>query len=62
MRYRGEFSNWRVSMKIRYNAAAITVEQIVNLLNVAGFGCGIGERRPSQGCSDMFGMFEVAIS
>lgn len=59
MRYRGEFSEWWVKLQIRYNAACVSVEQVVNLLNVAGFGCGIGERRPSQGCSDQFGMFEV---
>lgn len=59
LRYRGEFSNWSVNLKIRYNAACISVEQIINLINVAGFGCGIGERRPSQGCSDQFGMFAV---
>ena len=62
MRYRGEFSDWWVNLKIRYNSACIGVEQIVNLINIAGFGCGIGERRPSQGCSDQFGMFEVALS
>lgn len=62
IRYRGEFSNWWVSLRIRYNAAAITPEQIVNLLQAGGFGCGIGELRPSQQCSDQFGMFEVALS
>lgn len=59
MRYRGEFSDWWVKLQIRYNSSCITPEQIVNLVNVSGFGCGIGERRPSQGCSDQFGMYAV---
>jgi len=59
MRYRGEFSNWSVRLKIRYNASVISPDQLVNLLNVAGFGTGVGERRPSQSCSDMFGMWAV---
>lgn len=62
MRYRGEFSDWWVNLNIRYNAACVSPEQIINLVNVSGFGCGIGERRPSQGCSDQFGMFEVVKS
>lgn len=60
MRYRGEFANWSVTLKIKYNASCVTPDQLVNLLNVSGFGCGIGERRPSQGCSDQFGMFAVS--
>jgi len=62
MRYRGQFNNWSCKLRVRYNAAAITPEQIVNLLQAGGFGCGIGERRPSQQCSDQFGMFEVALT
>lgn len=62
IRYRGEFSGWWVKLHIRYNSACITPEQIINLINVSGFGCGVGERRPSQGCSDQFGMYQVEIS
>ena len=61
LRYRREFSNWSVKLKIRYNASCVTPDQLVNLLNTSGFGCGIGERRPSQGCSDQFGMYSVAL-
>jgi hypothetical protein len=59
MRYRGEFSNWWVRLKIRYNASVVSPDQLINLLNASGFGCGIGERRPQQKCSDQFGMFAV---
>jgi hypothetical protein len=62
LRYRGEFSGWSINCRIRYNAAVITPEQIINLINVAGFSGGLGELRPSQKASDQYGMFEVAVS
>jgi hypothetical protein len=58
IRYRPEFKKWRVSLPIRYNADAISLEQIVNLFNQAGFGVGVGEWRPEKDGSN--GMFHVA--
>jgi len=58
IRYRPEFKVWRAKVPIRYNADAISLEQIVNLFNVAGFGVGIGEWRPEKDGS--YGMFHVA--
>lgn len=58
IRYRGEFKTWRVTLQVRYNARAISAEQIVNLFNVAGFAVGVGEWRPEKDGS--FGMFHVA--
>ena len=58
IRYRPEFKQWRVSLPIRYNADAISLEQIVNLFNQAGFGVGVGEWRPERDGSS--GMFHVA--
>jgi hypothetical protein len=58
IRYRGEFPTWRASLPIAYNARAISAEQIVNLFNIAGFGVGVGEWRPSQ--SGSYGRFHVA--
>lgn len=58
IRYRPEFKKWRCSLEIRYNADAISLEQIVNLLNMAGFGVGIGEWRPEK--DGVYGMFHVA--
>lgn len=57
IRYRPEFKAWRVSLPIRYNADAISLEQIVNLFNQAGFGVGVGEWRPEKDGSN--GMFHV---
>jgi hypothetical protein len=58
IRYRPEFKKWRVSLPLRYNADAISLEQIVNLFNQAGFGVGVGEWRPEKDGS--YGMFHVA--
>lgn len=57
LRYRGEFKNWKTSFTLKYNAAVLSAEQIVNLFNAAGFGVGIGEWRPQKNGS--FGRFHV---
>lgn len=48
IRYRGEFLTWSCMLEIRYNARVFSAAQIVNLLNTAGFGVGIGEWRPEK--------------
>jgi hypothetical protein len=57
IRYRGEFRKWKAKFRVRYNANALTAEQITNLFNVAGFGVGVGEWRPEKNGS--YGMFHV---
>lgn len=61
IRYRGEFKDWACKLRIRYNANVISPEQLVNLLNTAGFAVGVGEWRPSapQSKSGSFGTFHV---
>ena len=46
IRYRGEFDPWSATLPIQYNTRAISIEQIYNLFNIAGFGVGVGEWRP----------------
>lgn len=58
IRYRGEFKEWRTTLTVRFNASALSAEQIVNLFNTAGFGVGVGEWRPERDGS--YGMFHVA--
>ena len=48
MRYRAEFWPWHAELEISYNTRALSLEQIMNLLNTAGFGVGIGEWRPER--------------
>lgn len=57
IRYRGEFREWSCVIPIRYNTNSLSVEQIVNLFNIAGFSVGVGEWRPQRDGS--FGMFRV---
>jgi hypothetical protein len=57
IRFRGEFKTWRAELDFRYNANVLSLEQVVNLLNTAGFAIGIGEWRPQKDGS--MGMFHV---
>ena len=57
LRYRGEFKTWSASFQVRFNTAVFTIQQIINLFNLGGFACGIGEWRPEKGGS--FGMYHV---
>jgi hypothetical protein len=55
LRYRPQFDEWAVNLRVRVNARAITLEQLVHLFNQAGFSSGIGEWRPQKdGASGMF--------
>lgn len=58
LRYRGQFNNWKMHMRLSYNASGvIRLEQILSCLNAGGFSCGIGEWRPEKdGC---FGRFHI---
>lgn len=58
LRYRGEFWPWHVKVLTRFNRRVFSLEQILNLLNTAGFAVGIGEWRPEKAGSS--GMFHVA--
>jgi hypothetical protein len=58
IRYRPEFPTWRIPATLRFNADVISAEQLANLLNVAGFGVGIGEWRPEK--NGQYGRFHVA--
>ena len=58
IRFRPEYRDWSMDFDVVFNGRAISPEQIVNLVNIAGFGIGIGEWRPER--SGQFGMFHVA--
>lgn len=63
IRYRAEYPEWSATLSITYNKGMISLEQLVNLLNAAGFG-GIGEWRPSapKSASGSYGCFEVVTA
>lgn len=58
LRYRGEFKSWATTLTIKYNAGAMSAEQIINLFNVGGFANGVGDWRPAKGGS--YGTYHVA--
>ncbi len=58
LRFRGEFYPWHTTLHILYNQNAASAEQILNMLNIAGFGVGVGEWRPEK--DGQHGMFHVA--
>lgn len=57
IRFRGYFPQWSAKVKIKYNPSVISIEQMVNLFNLAGFGVGVGEWRPTK--DGQFGTFHV---
>lgn len=46
IRYRAQFDDWYMDLKIIFNKnGPISLEQIINLINLGGFSCGLGEWR-----------------
>jgi len=58
IRHRAQFDDWYMDLKLAYNAnGPLTIEQIINLLNLGGLTCGIGEWRPEKDGS--YGTYQV---
>jgi len=57
MRYRPEFRKWSANIAIEFDSVLLNVKDIVNLVNRAGFGVGIGEWRPEK--NGEYGRFEI---
>lgn len=57
LRFRGEFPDWYANLRIRFNADVISMESLLHLLNLAGFGVGIGEWRSEK--DGIYGAFRV---
>jgi hypothetical protein len=60
IRYRGQFWPWWTVLTINHNSNVMSAEQIMNMLNTAGFAVGVGEWRPEKDGS--YGRFHVATS
>jgi len=58
IRYRAHFKTWGTVLPVTINLSMLSVEQLVNLFDAAGFGIGIGEWRPQK--DGQFGRFKVA--
>ena len=57
IRYRPEFTEWAVNLPVRLNVRSMTLEQLIHLVNQAGFSAGVGEWRPER--DGQYGMFHV---
>jgi hypothetical protein len=58
IRYRAQFQQWAVVLPVTINTGMLSVEQLVNLFDAAGFGIGVGEWRPQK--DGQYGRFKVA--
>lgn len=57
IRFRGELTGWSMGLTIEYDADLLSPEQVLNLLQRAGFSQGLGEWRPEK--NGDFGTFEI---
>jgi len=48
LRYRGYFVGWKTTIQVEFNNALINEENILNLINTAGYGVGVGDWRPEK--------------
>lgn len=48
LRYRAMYFPWEMDIKVKYDADLLSADTVVNLINRAGFGVGIGEWRPQR--------------
>lgn len=61
VRYRGEFKEWEIPLRLKYNKdGKYSLEQIMNMIGFGGFCCGIGEWRPEKDGQN--GMYELKLS
>lgn len=59
IRYRGEFRNWKCRCRISYlKDGVFSLENIISMINLGGFCCGLGEWRTEKG--GISGAFRVA--
>lgn len=57
VKYRAAFAKWEITVQLVYDAQVVSIDQLVNLLNRAGFGVGVGSWRPEKGGQN--GMFKI---
>lgn len=60
IRYRGEVSDWSMQFIVKWNADVLSAEQVLNLIQIAGFSQGLGEWRVERNGEN--GTFELDMS
>lgn len=62
LRYRAGFPEWSTTLRVQYHESGISLEQLLNLFQLAGYGPGIGDWRPEKdGCFGRFHLEGVAL-
>ena len=61
IRFHGEFLAWEATLTVEFNGGIVSAEQIVNLIDLAGYSEGIGGHRPSapKNCTGNNGRWRV---
>lgn len=57
IRFRGQLDDWSMEILIKFDADILSAEQVLNLLQRAGFSQGLGEWRPER--NGDFGTFTL---
>jgi len=52
-------AGWQCRFVLRYNAAIYNQDHIIQLVNAAGFGVGLGGWAPRSQCGGSYGCFEI---
>lgn len=61
LRWRGQFNNWFVDLKISYDKDGVySLQDITNMLNAGGRYNGVGEYRPEK--DGQYGMYRVELT
>ena len=58
IRYRAQIEDWEADIPVKFASNVISLEQVINLFNLGGFACGVGEWRNEK--NGVFGSFHVA--
>ena len=57
IRFRGQLEDWSMDVLIKFDADILSAEQVLNLLQRAGFSQGLGEWRPEK--NGDYGTFSI---
>ena len=57
IRYRAQIEDWEADIPVKFCSSVMSLEQVVNLFNMGGFACGVGEWRNEK--NGIFGAFHV---
>lgn len=58
--YRPEYKEWRLRIRVEFNPRLVSEEQLLALIDQAGWGVGICEGRPERGSALGWGRFQRA--